>query len=109
MNPESFFGPVAVIAVLLACFFVAMAYLRHLGVQRARTRQLAPDAKPWPIADPYTASEKLTAAPSPATLTPPAAPQEAASDPSRPVFRQFNPVAKNAPKPDASASGYVWE
>ena len=39
MNPESFFGPVSVIALLLAFFFIAMAFLRHLGTKRARTQK----------------------------------------------------------------------
>jgi|GEM_PF-1314205 hypothetical protein len=110
MNPESFFGPVTVIAVLLALFFIAMAYLRHLGVQRARTQKTSATAKPWQVANPYTASETLVStAAAPATLAPPSAATKAASDPSRSVFRQFGSVGAGTAAPDDRTPGYVWE
>lgn len=111
MNPDSFLGPVSVIAILLAFFFIAMAYLRHLGAQRARNQKISSAAKPWQVANPYTASDNLEAtAPPPATLAPASAAKDAASDPSRAVFRQYGSPASVAAAPDdASTPGYVWE
>ncbi|NCA82215.1 MAG: hypothetical protein EOM72_05660 [Opitutae bacterium] len=109
MNADSFFGPVSVIAILLAFFFVAMAYLRHLGAKRARTRKRSKDEKPWQISNPYTASENLTAPPPLATLAPPPAARNVASDPTSPVFRQFSSTSPSAAKPAPPAPGYVWE
>ena len=109
MNPDSFFGPVAVIAILLAFFFIAMAYLRHLGIRRARSQKFSANAKPWHVANPYTASDNLAAgAPPPATLAPSAAKDEA-SDPSRAVFLQFGSGGSGAAAPADQTTGYVWE
>ena len=110
MNPESFFGPVSVIALLLAFFFIAMAFLRHLGTKRARTQKYSTAAKPWQVANPYTASDNLeAAAPPPATLAPASAAKDAASDPSRAVFRQYGSPASGAAPDDPATPGYVWE
>lgn len=109
MNPDSFFGPVTVIAILLAFFFIAMAYLRHLGIQRARTQKFAASAKPWQVANPYTASENLAATPPPTTLAAPSAAKTAASDPSGSVFRQFGSGGAGAAAPNDQTTGYVWE
>ncbi|HPC19605.1 MAG: hypothetical protein KA118_18685 [Verrucomicrobia bacterium] len=109
MNPESFFGPVSIIAILLAVFFLAMAYLRYTGVKNARTHKYPADAKPWQVANPYTAEDHLTEEPAPATLAPPPpADLHADSHLDAPVFHQFSSSSASTPNSD-DKSGYVWE
>ena len=112
MNDELFLGPVTIIAVLLAVFFVAMAFFRHLGAKRLRAQHNRPEDKPYRISNPYEATAAPTApAPPPAgaAFAPPPAATEAASDPSGKIFRQFEPGAAGSKDKSSDPSGYLWE
>ncbi len=102
---ELFLNPVTVIAILLALFFVAMTYFRHLGVKHARQEQNRGGHKPYQVTNPYAPPAPVSAAP----LDAPAAPQRLDQAPPRKVFRQIgrDPAVTGARAGDSS--GYVWE
>jgi hypothetical protein len=105
MITELLLNPITLIALTLAVFFSVMAFMRSRE-SRLKEREGAA-AKPYRVADPYSAPQ-----PPPATsfATPTLAPTPPSGDPDNPhkFFRQFGPT------PDGSGSpvgpvGYVWE
>jgi hypothetical protein len=100
---ELFRNPVTVIFGLLAAFFVAMSFGRHVVRKRNRLGDAA-QGKPYNVSDPYAEPEVATAEELPAGQVP-------ASRPAKRYFNEFgaSDSAASSAGRDANASGYVWE
>ncbi|NLG35164.1 MAG: hypothetical protein GX548_07405 [Lentisphaerae bacterium] len=108
------FNPITIIALLLALFFILMAYMRNLGSRKERTEASSGEAKPYRVSDPYAAPKPPPPPAPPRTTldsTPvhPPSPDTSEPDSGRKFFRQFGPGPDGPATARADAEGYVWE
>ena len=104
---ELLLNPITIIALLLAVFFILMAYLRNIGTKRRDAPDT--DAKPYNVTDPYALPK--TSAPPPRRPAP--GPTLTLSDtekePAAKVFRQFGADGSTTAATRPDNDGYVWE
>ncbi len=108
-------NPITIIALVLAGFFILMAFLRNKGPrpQDGDGRANNETARRYHVTDPYamprTPEEPRPPPPGPSLATKTASPQHPETEQGRKYFRQFGSAPGGRAGPGGDPDGYIWE